>query len=80
MRTTVSIEDGLLEHAKRVSQATGKTLGEVIEDALRIALVSRPKHSTAAPIPPLKTFRGTGTLPGVDLNSSSGILDMMEGR
>jgi hypothetical protein len=27
-----------------------------------------------------KTFRGDGLLPGVDLSSSSGLLDVMEGR
>ncbi len=80
MRTTISIEDGLLERARKRSQATGLSLGEVIEDALRQVLATRPKQSDSAPRRPLKIYRGSGTLPGVDLNSSSSLLDTMAQR
>ena len=80
MRTTLTIEDGLLERARRRSQATGMSLGEVVEDALRMALAARPKQSDPSARRPLKTYRGSGTLPGVELNSSSALLDVMEQR
>lgn len=78
MRTTVSIEDGLLERAKLEALQTGSTLGEVIEDALRLALLSEPKSARSRPFQPLKTFGGTGTQPGVDLDSSSSLLEIMD--
>jgi hypothetical protein len=30
-------------------------------------------------IPPLRTFGGTGTLPGVDLSSNQALRDLMDG-
>lgn len=47
MRTTVSIEDALLARAKQASLQRGCSLGEVIEDSLRAALLSQPKQSLA---------------------------------
>ncbi len=78
MRTGISIRDELLERARSISQATGKSLGEGIEDALRLTLASSPKRSKATQVQPLKTFRGSGTLPGIDLNSSASLLEIME--
>ena len=80
MRTTLSINDGLLRRAKAVALRRNCTLGEVIEDALRVALAAGPK-SVAPPDPrPLKIYRGTGVQPGVDLCSSNALLDLMDGR
>ena len=53
-------------------------LGKVIDDALRSQLKSRPKGSKPGKTRPLKTFGGTGARPGVDLNSSSELLAVME--
>ena len=39
MRTTVSIQDALLRMAQRLAERSGKTLSQVIEDALRAELV-----------------------------------------
>lgn len=80
MRTTISIEDSLLERAKQASLARSCTLGEVIEDALREALVARPKPNKNRDARPLKTYRGSGVRPGVDLDSSASLLEAMEGR
>jgi hypothetical protein len=80
MRTTISINDSLLEQARKVSQQRDCSLGEVIEDALRTSLVARPKSKRDSNEKPLKTFRGSGLLPGVDLSSSAAVLDAMEGR
>ncbi len=43
MRTTIRLDDHLLADAKRVAAETGRTLAEVIEEALREAL-ARPAH------------------------------------
>jgi len=79
MRTTVIIEDSLLNQAKQASVERGCSLGEVIDDALRASLIQRQKSSPATTVRPLKTFRGSGLQPGVDLCSSSSLSDIMEG-
>jgi hypothetical protein len=55
------------------------SVGEVVEDALRSALGARPKKGRG-PARPLKTFRGDGLQPGIDLTSSGAVLEAMEGR
>ncbi|MFA7343323.1 MAG: CopG family transcriptional regulator [Terrimicrobiaceae bacterium] len=80
MRTTISIQDALLRRAREESLARNCSLGDVVEDALRVALSARPKSAGATGIRPLKTFRGSGLQPGVDLSSSAGLLEIMEGR
>jgi hypothetical protein len=80
MRTTVSIHDALLRKAKALSLARGCSLSEVVEDALRIALAAQSKSRRSHPVPRLKTFRGSGVQPGVDLTSSAALLEVMEER
>jgi len=80
MRTTLSIQDNLLRQAKELSLRRGASLGEVVDDALRILLASQSKTAKEARIRPLKTFRGGGLQVGVELDSNSELLDRMEGR
>lgn len=77
MRTKLTIDDALLRRAKEASVQRNCSIGEVIEDALRTSLVARPKSARSATARPLKTFRGTGLRPGVDLTSSTSILEAM---
>lgn len=79
MRTTVTIDDQLLSKAKRLAAESGRTLGEVVEDALRIVLSMRPSGRPRQPVE-LPTFKGTGLRPGVDLDNSAALLDHMEDR
>ena len=78
MRTTIRLDDDLLRDAKRYAVETNRTLTAVIEDSLREAL----KRQDAAPRKErirLPTW-GKGALkPGVDLDDSAGLLDVMEG-
>jgi len=80
MRTTISIQDDLLRQAREVSLARNCTLGDLVDDALRLVLSAKPKATGAARPRPLKTFRGSGLQPGVDLSSSASLLEIMEGR
>jgi hypothetical protein len=79
MRTTIRLDDELLRAAKRAAVERGTTLTAVIEDALRRALGT----GAAAASPPehveLPTFRGDGLLPGVDLDDTASLLDLMDG-
>ncbi len=80
MRTTLRLDDRLLREAKRIAAETGKSLGEVVEDLLREALLRRraPRPSRAGV--KLPTFGGRGVRPGVDLDDSAGLLEKMEGE
>ena len=80
MRTTISIEDSLLQKAKKISHERRCSLREVIEDALRAAFAKGRKTKRSTSRRPLKTFKGSGVQPGIDLNSSSALLDAMESR
>ncbi|TSA37440.1 MAG: hypothetical protein D4R65_00780 [Verrucomicrobiaceae bacterium] len=75
IKTTISIEDHLLDEAKRVSLERRCSLGELVEEALRLVLATRPKQKSMQKIRPFKTFRGTGLQSGVDLSSNAGLLD-----
>lgn len=78
MRTTVTIDDQVLAEAKAVAARTGRTLSEVVEDALREVQAQRAAGTGTGAFK-LHTFDGGGTLAGVDLNSNAALLDLIEG-
>jgi len=76
MRTTIRLDDELLTRAKRAALERGTTLTAVIEDALRMALApGMPAPRDAKPLP---SFKGDGLRPGVDLDDSASLLDLMD--
>jgi hypothetical protein len=77
MRTTVSISDHLLKVAKRVSVERNCSLGEVIDEALTVTLISLPGVAAREEPKPFKTFSGSGTQPGVDLHSNASLEELM---
>ena len=77
MRTTIRIEEQLLKEAKQLAARRGKSLTSVIEDALRESL-ARQLDSGKRETVRLITFSGKGLLPGVDLDDSASLLDLME--
>jgi len=79
MRTTIRLPDDLLAEAKRHAAETQRSLTAVIEDALREALSRCPEPSRLMGTR-LPTFAGDGVLPGVQLDASSQLLDLMGGR
>lgn len=75
MRTTVSIDDELLESAKRRAAERGKTLGQVVEDALRRELATpAPAHRPTVP----SFDGGTGAHPGIDLTSNRALYEILD--
>jgi predicted transcriptional regulator len=76
MRTTIRIDDQLLREAKQLAARTGRTLTAVMEDALRETL-NRQRRPTASTVD-LPTFRGDGLRPGVDLDDSAALLELMD--
>lgn len=77
MRTTIRIDEQLLKKAKEAAARNGKSLTSIIEDALRESLSWQIGPERNEPIR-LVTFKGQGLLPGVDLDDSAALLDLME--
>ena len=80
MRTTVRLDDALLELARREALRRRETLTGLIEQGLRLVLAQSrtPKRRPRISLP-VSGATG-GTLPGVDLGDSAAVLDIMEGR
>ncbi len=76
MRTTIRLDAALLAEAKKLAAETDQTLTAIIEDALRERLARR-RTRPRAPVR-LTTFRGDGLVPGVDLDDSAGLQEVME--
>ena len=79
MRTTVRLNEDLLSEFKRLAAEERTTLTAVLEGALR-EMLARRKQQRSRPRVSLPTFEGRGLQPGVDLDDSSALLDLMEGR
>lgn len=77
MRTTVRLDERLLAEAKKCAAETGRTLTSVLEDALRETLARRSAHVKRTRVR-LKTVKGNGIRPGVDLDDTAALLDLME--
>jgi hypothetical protein len=75
MRTTLNIDDKLLAIAKHRAVEQEVTLTRVIEDALHDAF-SRAEEKSAKI--GLLTVSGSGVKPGIDLDRTSSLLDIME--
>ncbi len=78
MRTTIDIDDDLLREVKRYAVENDRTMRAVIEEALRSDLVRRKRRRDALEVDEVITFKGRGTKPGVDLDSTADLLDLME--
>lgn len=77
MRTTVRLDDEVMREAKQAGVKTGRSLSEVIEDALCESLARSVKEPSERPFRMI-TFGGSGVRPGVDLDDSAALLDLME--
>jgi hypothetical protein len=76
MRTTITLSEDILKAIKQLAAERGKTLTATIEDSLRETLARRSNHQRAKVR--LTTFKGNGLQPGVDLDDSASLLDLME--
>jgi len=77
MRTTIRMDEQLLREAKRLAAETDRTLTALIEDTLREALARRRAAGRRRRVT-LPTFAGGGLRPGVDLDDSASLLEIME--
>jgi hypothetical protein len=79
VRTTVNIDDQLLRELKITAAREDRTIGSVLDDALRAHLESdavRPR--VRKPWPTFVPSR-PGLRPGVDLEDRHAIMDLLDG-
>ena len=76
VRTTVNIDDRLLEWAKDVAKERDVTLGDLVDEALQRLLMD-PRRDEG---PELPVFQGEdlGMHPGIDPSSNRSIFDAMD--
>ena len=76
MRTTIDVNDALLQAVKAHAARERKSLKETFEQALREYLTH--PAGAAADAPPIPVFRGQGVQPGVDLTDSAALQAIMD--
>jgi hypothetical protein len=76
MRTTVDLPESLLKEAKQRAAREGRPLSAVIADAMRNSF-ARTERATATAVD-LPSFKGDGLVPGVDLDDTAALLDLLE--
>lgn len=80
MRTTLNLDDELHARLKQLSASSGRTLTEVLEDAIRGHLEDVAAAADQEP-PTLPAFDGgarPGVRAGVDLDDTKALLDLMD--
>ncbi len=75
MKTTLVIDDSVMDRLRREAARRGCTLSELVEAALRLLLDRRP---SARRLPPLPRFDGGGAL--VDIADRGALYQTMKGR
>jgi hypothetical protein len=76
MRTTVNIDDRLLRQAKLEAARSNRSLGDVVDDALRLLLAPAGRRRAAQL--DLPVFGGSGLRPGVDLEDKEGLAALLD--
>ena len=77
MRTTIRINDDVLRAAKKAAVERDISLTKLIEEALREKLEYRAEPVKNRRVR-LTTFSGNGLQPGVDLDDSASLIEIME--
>lgn len=77
MRTTVNIRDEALEMVRERARERGISLGEVVSEAILAAYRDKPVNQRREKIVLPVGGRG-GLRPGVSLDDSAGLRDLME--
>jgi hypothetical protein len=78
MRTTINLDEQLLAQAKLLAHQTGKTFSAIVDEALRERLARRTVSAKGEETFRLHTFTGKGMQPGVDLDNSAALRDLMD--
>ena len=77
MRTTIYIRDDLIKELKKLAADSHRTITSIVEDALQETISRRKPRHSQKPVR-LTTFGGKGLQPGVDLDDTASLTDLME--
>ena len=75
MRTTLSIDDALYRDVKVSAALQGRTVGSIVEAALRAYL---SQSNIPVELPPLSRSTGARLMPGIDLDDMSTVMDSLD--
>jgi len=78
MRTTINLPDDLVLQAKKAALEADTTLTEIIANALRESLAKPHRKKQKREFKIVASGNG-GVFPGVDLDDTSALLDIMDG-
>lgn len=74
MRTTITVEEHLLEKLKTRAAATGTTVSRLIEEAVRVMLNRQPKRSESRKTFELITYGAGGQFSKYNLDKTSELI------
>lgn len=77
MRTTIRLQDEFYEAVRARAAQEGKTVTELIQEALSDRLV-RPLKSERKPFKLVPFVGGGGVMPGIDLSKTSALEDVLD--
>ena len=79
MRTTIRLDDELLQASKQHALYSNRTFTELVRDAL-VSLLERERAASSPREIKLPTFGGDGFQSDVDINRSASVLEAMNGE
>ena len=77
MRTSIEIDDDILYEAKKFALDSKKSLGTIVEDALRVMIIKKNSPANKKHVS-LVTSGGSGLNHGIDLDNNKLLLDIMD--
>lgn len=75
MRTTITIDTGLLEELKRRASRRGTTVSRLIEDSVRLAISTLPAEAREHEAFELVTYGKGGRFTDLDVDGTSALLE-----
>ncbi|HEY7211286.1 MAG TPA: CopG family transcriptional regulator [Bryobacteraceae bacterium] len=78
IRTTVTLDEDVLERVKQESRQRGEPFKKTLNDLLRLA-VSLDKVSQPRKPFKIRPFENTGPAPGINFDKTNELLDLLEG-
>ena len=77
MRTTIRLSDEVFQSAKQHALSTKRTMTQLIQDAV-LLLIEQERSASSPRTVALPTFKGDGTLTGIDINNNAALRERME--
>jgi len=78
MRTTIRLDDALLERARREAQRRGVTVTALLEQGLRLVLATPLQRANRPVVRLPECDVGGGLRPGIDLDDTADLLDRFD--